>query len=124
MTDKSGNVLENQAPVEGAILHMTTHIPPTMSDNVRSNSTTTTITFVDQENHKISWTYSAPFSWLLRSVRWQSVTAIDNGKAKYETIEVFSGALVVVLRSLMGKDLQQSFEAMGEALKERSEHGT
>jgi len=122
--DKSKTILENQTAVEGAILDLTTHIPPTMSPNARSHYTRVTITHVDHENHRVSWAYDTMPSWLLRSVRWQSVTAVEDGKTKYESIEVFNGLLVFFLKWFIGANLKKSFDGMADGLKARAEQSS
>ncbi|THH31655.1 hypothetical protein EUX98_g2541 [Antrodiella citrinella] len=124
VTDKSQQVLENQTAVEGAILNMTTHIPPTMTPQTRPNHTHVTITHVDHENHRVSWALDSMPSWLLRSVRWQSVTPVEGGKAKYESIEVFNGLLVIFIKWFIGTNLKKSFDGMADGLKARAEQSS
>ena len=110
--------------VEGAILNMTVQIPPTMSADASPRQSSCVISHVDNENHRVAWRYTmggSTFSWMLKSHRWQSVTATADGKAKYENLEVFNGMIVFLLKWMIGADMQKSFNAMAEALKVRAE---
>ncbi|KAH8103362.1 hypothetical protein BXZ70DRAFT_1005787 [Cristinia sonorae] len=121
VTDKANNVLDNQTAVEGAMLNMTTNIPPSMSPSASARETRVTISHVDHDKHTVSWVFDSMPSFLLRSVRWQSVTATEDGKSRYESIEVFSGSLVSIMKIFIGSDLKKAFDGMAEGLKKRSE---
>lgn len=121
--DKSNHVVDSQTATEGTIIEMTTHIPPTIASNAPSRTTRATITHVDHDTHRVSWTFSTPgpFSWLLKSFRTQSITPTEDRKAVYESVEVFSGVVVGVMRWMIERDLRKSFEMMADALKTRAE---
>ncbi|TCD68139.1 hypothetical protein EIP91_011505 [Steccherinum ochraceum] len=122
--DKSGRLADPQVISQGAVLDMTTHIPHTMDDTAKPTKAAATVTIVDNENHRVSWKYKFAFNWLLKSVRWQTVTATEDGKAKYESVETFTGLLVGATKSAVGDNLQKAFIAMGEALKARAEESS
>jgi hypothetical protein len=78
------------------------------------------ITVVDHQNYCLAWRYISLPRWLLSAVRWQTLT-VEGGKTRYESVEAFNGLLVYVLKYLIRGGLQRGFEAMGQALKDRSE---
>jgi hypothetical protein len=45
------------------------------------------------------------------------VSDLGNGKALYESREVFHGVLAPVLKATLGESLQKAFDAQGEGLK-------
>ena len=60
-------------------------------------------------------------AWLMTTERWQWLIAVDEGKTKYETIEVFGGFLAYFVKWFVGSGLKLGFQAMSDGLKTRSE---
>ncbi|KII90105.1 hypothetical protein PLICRDRAFT_40307 [Plicaturopsis crispa FD-325 SS-3] len=122
IVDKSKKRLDDQTPAEGKYLHITrVHIPPTM-DHVRfPSSAFEMITTVDHENYRVAWINLAAPKWILNAERWQSLTVTDDGKTKYETIEVFGGIFAYLVKFFVGAGLNKGFHEAGQALKRRSE---
>jgi hypothetical protein len=79
------------------------------------------ITHVDEENHSLAWSALLAPRFIFHAVRWQALTAVEGGKTKYETIEVFGGPLAWVVKFLFEGGLNKGFQAMAEGLKNRSE---
>lgn len=99
------------------------HIPPTFADSSVwfPSSAFEIITHVDNENHRLAWLNLMAPKFILHAERWQALSAVEGGKTKYETVEVFSGILAWVLKLLMEGGLNKGFEAMAEGLKTQSE---
>jgi hypothetical protein len=95
----------------------------------QKQSTLAYISSIDHENYRITW-YGVAFpKFLLDTERWQGLSIVpegsdDSGKTMYETIEVFKGPLAYLIRFLFMTDLKKGFQAMADALKERSESTT
>jgi hypothetical protein len=125
VVSKTKQPLDDQTPAEGKHLFIKrVNMPPSMNDSSPwiSASAFELITVVDYENHRLAWiNLLTPFKFILRAERWQWLTVTEDGKTKYETIEVFGGLLAWVLMILMKSWLDAGFKAMGEALKRRSE---
>jgi hypothetical protein len=82
------------------------------------------ITAVDHEHHRLSWiSLMTPYKFLFHADRWQWLSVTEDGKTKYETIEVFGGLLAWFIRILLREKLNLGFRAMGEGLKKRAEEG-
>lgn len=79
------------------------------------------ITVVDHENYRCSWRYISLPRWVLSADRWQALSTTEDGKTKYESIEVFSGVAAYFLKFFMASGLKKGFDAMGEGLKKRAE---
>jgi hypothetical protein len=79
------------------------------------------ITTVDHENYRVAWVNVSLPRFLLYAERWQSLSVDEDGKTRYETIEVFSGVLAYVIKVLMRKKLVMGFNAQAEGLKQRAE---
>jgi len=47
---------------------------------------------------------------------------VEEGKTRYESVEVFNGIFAYVLKYFIRGGLQRGCEAMGQALKDRSEN--
>jgi len=111
--------------VEGRHLYLRTQIPPlplpvsaSTPDNVLHTQVAyENITHVQPQLGRLAWKYLAAPSELLAAERWQAVSDVGDGKVLYESREVFSGALAVVLKEVMGEALQESFDAQGKGLK-------
>ncbi|KAI0078385.1 hypothetical protein K474DRAFT_1660386 [Panus rudis PR-1116 ss-1] len=126
ITDKNWKPIPDQTPKVGSYLHMTVHIPPSLTDHgsIPTQTTKEVITFIDHDNHRVAWRYISLPKWALSAERWQYLTEVDDEgkkKVKYETQEVFSGPLAYVVKWWTGRDLKKAFDAFGEALKKRSE---
>ena len=117
--------LPQQRPVENRRLFLRAQIPPLplpvsafTPDNVlHTQFAYENITHVQPELGRLAWEYAASPGELLAAERWQAVSDLGSGKVLYESREVFSGALAVVLRDLLGEDLQKGFDAQGQGLK-------
>ena len=117
VTNGSGKPHSDQTAKEGVVLVLKTNIPPSLSPpGWFSPSATEIITHLDPDNHRVAWANTAP-KWILAAQRWQSLTAVEGGKTKYETIEVFNGPLAWLMRWFMGRSLEGCFERMGQDLK-------
>ncbi len=79
-----------------------------------------TITAVDAEAHHLAWDTRLP-GWLLRGVRHQYLTVIDDGHTRYTTSEAFQGILAPLLWLLFVGDLRRGFARVAQDLKARSE---
>ena len=90
-----------------------------MEHRKRPNTTQISVTFLDVANHRVAWESHIP--WLLHANRWQWLTVLDDGKTRYETIEVFTGPLAWVVKWFAGANLRLGFKAMAEGLKTRVE---
>lgn len=99
---------------------MKVHIPPTMSDDCRCQTPQEQITHVDHVEHRIAWKYVSLPRWILDATRWQWLTAQD-GKIKYESLEVFKGIAAYPTKWLYYGGLMQGVGEMGRCLKERAE---
>ena len=111
---------EDQTPAAGKYLLMKTHIPPTMDDSIGMTEAFELITHFDEETHRLAWKNLLP-QWLIRAERWQALSKTEDGKTKYESREVFAGIGAYLIKWFLSKNLQKSFDAMGEALKARAE---
>ncbi|KAI0057622.1 hypothetical protein BV25DRAFT_1830866 [Artomyces pyxidatus] len=104
----------------GQHLFLKVHIPPTMDDSAKLQESEEIVHLLDHEQHRVEWKFVPPVPYILSAPRAQWLTVVD-GKTKYETVEAFSGPIAYVLKYVMRKNLQVSFDVMGEALKGRSE---
>ncbi|TFK24881.1 hypothetical protein FA15DRAFT_669082 [Coprinopsis marcescibilis] len=79
-------------------------------------------TVIDRENYRVAWETAGSIpSWLLHSERWQTLTRLPDGRTKYETQEVFRGALAYIVKWVLGSALSSGFHVMAETLKQRAE---
>jgi hypothetical protein len=97
-----------------------------MDDTATKASTAEEIlTYVDSANFRLAWRFATPARWLINAERWQILR--EGGPAGqgtvYETWEFFGGLLAYVLLFFMHTKLQNSFDAMARALKDRTERG-
>ncbi|KAI0688003.1 hypothetical protein BC835DRAFT_1374577 [Cytidiella melzeri] len=129
VVDHSDNLLPDQVAHEGAYLHLTVHLPPSMSPPSRfsllSPSTTRlVVSLVDAEHYRAAWTNRMP-KWLMTTERWQWLTVVEeedgSRKTKYETIEVFDGPAAWIVRWFVAPYLKVAFEGMATDLKRRAE---
>ena len=120
VVDSTEKSAQDQTPKEGAFLYLTVHIPPSMEPNLRTSSTRLVVSHLDPENHRIAWTNRMP-AWLMTTERWQWLSSTEDGKTKYETIEVFNGILAYIVKWFVGSGLRLGFQAMADGLKARSE---
>jgi len=130
ITDVNFSPLNPQPmPTEGAYLVMHARIPPGGLGNSKKGLTRSEeiVTFVDVEHHRVGWKQLSYPDWLLKAHRWQYLEEIEvEGKkmVKYSTVETFSGPFAWIIRSFLTKNLQTSFNAMAQNLKEYSEQLT
>ena len=87
----------------------------------RPNSTNLTVTLLDHTAHRVAWESQTLPQWLLRTERWQWLRVLENGKTRYETIEVFNGPLAWIIKWFVGAKLRLGFKAMADGVKERTE---
>ena len=80
------------------------------------------MTFLDEEHHRGAWENRTLPAWFLRSGRWQWLTVLEDGKTRYETIEVFNGPAAWLVKWFVGGNLRLGFKAMADGLKERTEN--
>ncbi|TFK79525.1 hypothetical protein K466DRAFT_505394 [Polyporus arcularius HHB13444] len=120
IVDKSKKPLEDQTPAKGKYLLMQTHIPPTLDDSVSTTEAFEQITHFDDVTHRMAWQNLLP-SWFLKAERWQVLSTTEDGKTRYESREVFGSIGAYLIKWFLSAKLLQSFNAMGEALKARSE---
>ncbi|KAH9863192.1 hypothetical protein IAQ61_009469 [Plenodomus lingam] len=112
-----------QHPIQGNHLHMRTQIPPlplpvdanTPDNPLHTQFAIENVTHVQEEQGRLAWAYL--FQIGLQAERWQALTDLGNGTVLYESREEFHGPLAVVLKGLMGRGLQEAFEAQGRGLK-------
>ncbi|RPD63311.1 hypothetical protein L226DRAFT_459831 [Lentinus tigrinus ALCF2SS1-7] len=120
IVDKSKKPLEDQTPAKGKYLLMETHIPPTMDDSVSSTEAFEQITHFDDVTRRMAWKNLLP-SWLIKAERWQVLSTTEDGKTRYESREVFGSIGAYLIKWFLSTNLMKSFNAMGDALKARSE---
>jgi hypothetical protein len=81
------------------------------------------LTYVDGMSFRLAWRFATPARWLINAERWQILRDGGSGEQTtvYETWEYFGGLLAYVIRFFMRTKLQDSFDAMSSALKDRVE---
>ncbi|KAG9217888.1 hypothetical protein PLEOSDRAFT_1079220 [Pleurotus ostreatus PC15] len=124
LVDESEEILPDQTLAEGKyMLIAPVHLPPTMGKPgmFQKQSAFVKVVTVDPENCRLKWISIVGYPFLLRAERWQSLSVGDDGKTKYETIEVFSGVLAYVVKLFTQANLKLGFEAMAQELKRRAE---
>ncbi|KAI0759025.1 hypothetical protein C8Q74DRAFT_1301632 [Fomes fomentarius] len=114
------NSPEDQTPAKGKYLLMHVHIPPTMDDSARTTEAFEQIVFFDDAVHRLAWKSLLP-QWFVRAERWQALSTTAEGRTRYESREVFAGVGAYLIKWVISKNLQKSFDAMGDALKARAE---
>jgi hypothetical protein len=97
------------------------NIPPSFGDKWFPGSAFERITALDHENYRTAWVNIEMPQWLLNAERWQVLVAVEGGKTRYETIEVFGGLLAYLIKIFVGSGLKKGFIAMAEGLKHRAE---
>lgn len=101
------------------------HIPPTLDDASvhfwQKVSVDAVSTVVDRINHRVAWISTALPKFLLFVERWQSLTEVEGGKTKYETLETFNGILAYPLKWFAEGNMKLGVRVMAEGLKERAE---
>ncbi|OCL11808.1 hypothetical protein AOQ84DRAFT_335308 [Glonium stellatum] len=113
-----------QMPIENKRLIFRVQIPPlplpvsasTPDNPLHTQYSLENITHVQPELGRLAWKYLAPEA-ALSSERWTAVSTAADGKALYESREVFNGALAATIEVLYGTGLQEAFEAQATALK-------
>jgi hypothetical protein len=120
---ESGAALADQTPSVGRKLVICAHLPLTMGTLrfMESLNIIVRITTIDHENYRAAWVGDSRLpNWLLRGERWQMLT-VEEGKTKYESVEVFSGIIAYVVKFFTGEKLVLGVKAMMEGLKSRAE---
>ena len=80
------------------------------------------VTTLDHVNHRVAWETAGWIpKFLLHAERWQTCVAIEGGKTKYESFEVFSGPVAYAVKWFVGRNLIISTQAMADTLKQRAE---
>ncbi|KIK43674.1 hypothetical protein CY34DRAFT_803588 [Suillus luteus UH-Slu-Lm8-n1] len=122
ITDARKNPLPDETPREGSYLYIhPVHIPPSFDNKWLPSSAFERITVLDHENYRTAWVNISTPHWLLNAERWQALVAVEGGKTRYETIEVFGGVLAYLIKAFVGSGLKKGFVAMAERLKSRAE---
>ena len=114
----------SQAAAPGRRIRLQLHVPPTMDDASTKGSTTEEIlTHVDDASFRLAWRFATPARWLINAERWQVLRDGGPGDQRtvYETWEYLGGLLAYVIRFFMRTKMQDSFDAMSRALKDRAE---
>lgn len=125
ISDNDKTPLLSQTAAPGRRIRLRLHVPPTMDDASTKGSTAEEVlTHVDGESFRLAWRFATPARWLINAERWQIVRDGGPGDQRtvYETWEYFGGLLAYVIRFFMRTKLQDSFDAMSRALKDRAEH--
>ncbi|KAJ6554587.1 hypothetical protein B0H19DRAFT_1154150 [Mycena capillaripes] len=124
LVSPSGAALADQTPAAGHLMSISpVHLPPTTEKPgfMQSHSQTVRITAIDHENYRAAWVTAGGLpKWALYAERWQMLT-VEDGKTKYESIEVFSGIIAYVVKLFTGRNLVLGVKAMAEGLKSHSE---
>ena len=81
------------------------------------------LTHVDDASFRLAWRFATPARWLISAERWQILRdgRPGNQRTVYETWEFFGGLLAYVIWFFMRRKLQDSFDVMSRALKDRAE---
>ncbi|KAH9920863.1 uncharacterized protein BXZ73DRAFT_52039 [Epithele typhae] len=120
ITDAARRPLADQTPAAGQHLLMHVHILPTLDDaRAKRTATFERILACDPAARRLAWAVLLP-AWFLRAERWQALSALGGG-TRYESREVFAGPGAYLIRMMMRRGLQESFDAMADALKARAE---
>lgn len=109
----------SQTVQEGSLMYLTVHLPPSLEPRRSPGTTRLVVTLFDPEAHRVAWRTRMP-TWLMVSDRWQWLT-VEDGKTKYETVEVFRGPLAYLVKWFVGANLRLGFQAMADGLKDRAE---
>ena len=118
--DSSNRPLEDQSPKVGATILMKVNVPPTMDETSHYQSPRECVTHIDHIDQRVAWRYVSLPSWLLNATRWQWLTD-QNGKTKYDSLEVFKGPAAYFVKWLYGRGLVQGVDEMAKGLKARAE---
>ncbi|KAF8468121.1 hypothetical protein DFH94DRAFT_777227 [Russula ochroleuca] len=124
VSDLDKTPLLSQTAAPGRRIRLRLHVPPTMNDASTKGSTAEEIlTHVDGVSFRLAWRFATPARWLINAERWQILRNGGPGDQRtvYETWEYLGGLLAYVIRFFMRTKLQDSFDAMSHALKERAE---
>jgi hypothetical protein len=119
VVSKSGSALDDQTLAVGRLFVSAVNIPPGMTPPRMSG--TSLVTTLEHDNFRSAWVTPPGFwTWFMSVERWTMLT-IEDGKTKWETIEVFKGIGAYIVYWLLYKNFLVSLRAMGEALKTASE---
>lgn len=72
----------------------------------------------------LSWGMTMGMPWILKAHRTQELTDLGEGRTRYTTRDVFSGALTPLVFSLYAKHIQRGFDGIAASLKKRAESQT
>jgi hypothetical protein len=91
--------------------------------NTKGSTTEEILTHVDDATFRLAWRFATPARWLITAERWQILRDGRPGDQKivYETWGHLGGLLAYVIRFFMRTKLQESYDAMSRALKDRAE---
>ncbi|KAJ6466375.1 hypothetical protein C8R45DRAFT_1021477 [Mycena sanguinolenta] len=119
IVSESGSPAADQTLAVGKLFDSAVNIPPEMVPP-RMNGLSR-VTALDHTNFRAAWEAPAGLStWFFFYQRWTALT-VEDGKTKWETVEVYSGPMAYVVYWLMSKNMVVSLKAMAEALKSRAE---
>ncbi|KAF7326643.1 hypothetical protein MVEN_02601400 [Mycena venus] len=116
LVSPTGTALADQTPTADTLMHISpVHLPPTMGEPrfMGSHSTVVRITAMDHEHFRAAWETAGGLPrWALFAERWQMLT-VEDGKTRYESVEVFSGILAYVVKLFTGRNLVLGGEGDG-----------
>ena len=119
VVSESSSIAVDQTLTVGKLFVSAVNIPPGMTEPRFKG--TSRVTTLDHSNFRVAWeTPAGLLAWFLFAERWTMLT-VEDGKTKSETLEVFRGIWVYIVYWIFYNKLVVSLQAMGEALKSRSE---
>jgi hypothetical protein len=126
LLDDNGTIAADQSPRPGAVIDVKVTIPPSLTAKESSlQGSKQKITVVEKDKFNIEWAFVSPTPFLLKTHRYQwlraEISSDGEPSTVYETEDAFFGPVAYIVKWTLGKGLQQGFDAMGEALKKRSE---
>ncbi len=71
--------------------------------------------------HTLAWGMKMGFEFILKAQRQQKIEIIDEQRCRFRTWDSFSGFMTPVVIRKFGDDMENGFNAMALALKERAE---
>ena len=77
-----------------------------------------------EKPHTLAWGMKMGFEFILKALRQQKLEIIDEHSCHFSTWDSFSGLMTPVVIRVFGQDMEDGFNAMAYALKERAESVT
>lgn len=71
--------------------------------------------------YTLAWGMNMGFDFLLKARRDQQLEIIDECRCSYQTWDAFSGLITPLVLALFADDMQNGFDGVATALKERAE---